>query len=676
MRLPTYERQVPVAGKSGSVRGDVQAAGAAAGGMAAFGAQATRTAGALLEQAMDAAERQRERAAAVEGAKVYAQTGADWTERMIRAQEEAPEGAPEFTGTVLKQFDEDAQQRLAAAPELARPWLETRFAALRGELAEKAFTFEAGARLAKQSRDLQGIVDLHANRVRSDFDGLQDAVGAAEGAIEASSLAGSAKVQAREAARRAIVVAGLQGLNERAPDTARRLLEDGRFDGVLRPEDKNKLTNDNWVEMRRRQAEAEQRAHQSRMELRAQLGDVEARLLDGRSTDYDGDRIRAVLGREEGDRVVAQLEEAAALGRDRVALAWASPEEAEIIIGDRRREVETGPVDGYADRAKRLSAIETVWMQRNREIAQDPAAYVMRAAPVREAFEALQAAPAGQSAAATERFVGAVLAEQERLGVPPTARRVLTSGQAKELVAQVTVPAEDGRSAGELVIGLADQYGRQWPRVLAELQEAGLPEGAAVVGAMDAREQRPAAIALAEAQQVGTAKLKDATGADAARYVDAALPDALADFEETVRNAPGGARLVSSYRDATRDLALSYVLQGADPLAATRRAAREIVLDRYEFRGGLRIPKGIDADAVEDAAAAALDGLEAVEPPPSENPRMSPEQVAAAYLRQVRARGRWATNADETGLLLLDEQGYVVMRPDGRPVELLFGDAP
>ena len=272
--LPHPEREVGLTGRGTAVRGDPSAASQGGANLAAAGARIAATAESWAEDFATKARQQQERAAAVETAKVYAQTSMDWDGHLREAQDQAPEGAPDFAKGVLDRFDSDARARVAAAPESARPWLETRLADLRSHVGERAMTFEAGQRLAKQSRDLSGIVDLGANRVRTDFGRLDDAIGTAESAIAASSLAPAAKTAAIAKARETIAVSGLQGLNETDPARARQMLESGQFDAHLGPDRKHMLVNDNYVELRRREAEAEQRRRLAEADHRARVADL------------------------------------------------------------------------------------------------------------------------------------------------------------------------------------------------------------------------------------------------------------------------------------------------------------------------------------------------------------------------------------------------------------------
>lgn len=274
MRLPTWDEVANRPSPAGRVQlPRYEGSNPVAEGLAQVSDVATNIMG-LLEKRDAEAKRQREKADAVEAAKVFSQAQLDWQGKLLTAQQGADVGAPDFTKGVLEGFDADAKTRLENVPESARPWFETRMADLRGTIGQNSMVFEAKSRLGKQLDDLNSTVDLQANGVRTDFSRLRDALGVTEGAIEASSLAPAAKQQQREIARTGIVNAAFQGLNERDPAQAKKLLESGQFDGLLKPEDKNALVNNNFVELNRRQAEAEQRRRLAEQEQRVAAAEV------------------------------------------------------------------------------------------------------------------------------------------------------------------------------------------------------------------------------------------------------------------------------------------------------------------------------------------------------------------------------------------------------------------
>jgi len=514
VKLPVYERQIGLPGRANAVRGDAGAAGAGAGQLAEVANRFVGVAAAYGEDMQRQAQRQQEgaqlqqeRAASVEAAKIYAQTGVDWTERLLKAQDQAPDGAPEFTKGMISQFDTDAKVKVASAPEQARPWLETRLAALRGQMAEKAMTFEAGARLAKQSRDLFDVVNLHANAVRTDFGRLGDALGTTEGAIEASSLAPAAKVKAREQAREKIAAAALQGLNEQDPGRARQYLAGGGFDAYLTPEQKHKLVNDNYVELRRREAEAEQRRRLAEVEQRARVADMreEARF----ALQALGDGV-AYAGLDDLVKRAERLDPktAASLQMARGNLSWTSnllKMDPATIAGElERAQAEAAKADNPALAANLAHRVETGTAVLKRvadQVKKDSLGWAeaQGIVPRTDILGALQAAAAEQDEnargqkiqGAVQARLRAVAATRERYGIDvPFLRPAEADGMVKAFEAAVSPDDKFGVLA--TLLHLPDEQAR---RTMAQLEAAKLPTGA--LHALDVARADPMRIPIA-----------------------------------------------------------------------------------------------------------------------------------------------------------------------------------
>ncbi|MEO5375245.1 MAG: tetratricopeptide repeat protein, partial [Alphaproteobacteria bacterium] len=128
-------------------------------------------------------------------------------------------------------------------------------------------------------------------------------------------LAAGPMATKRVQARHAITTAALEGLNEQDPERARQLLEAGAFDGHLSPEAKNHLVNNNFVELRRREALAEQ---QRRL---AEADDVYRRILEVVPDHAAVLHLRGVLRFQDGkyEEALVLIGQAIALEEDQAA---------------------------------------------------------------------------------------------------------------------------------------------------------------------------------------------------------------------------------------------------------------------------------------------------------------------------------------------------------------------
>ncbi|HLO76086.1 MAG TPA: hypothetical protein VK196_06495 [Magnetospirillum sp.] len=210
-------------------------------------------------------ERVRQRNAHLWAAKSLAQTQFEWTQHLDKRQDESPEGAPDFTKGVMKDFDEYANNLLNSAPDQeTRDALEARLTDYKGHLFSRAASFEHSAAAEKQRRDLHDMVDMSANTVRSDdrlfqsaYDNVVSAIDRYEGADDAL------KREAHAYAGRRLAVAAVEGRIKLDPEAARRDLNGGSLDHLLRPEDKDHLLRGVDTEVRAREAEADRRAREA-----------------------------------------------------------------------------------------------------------------------------------------------------------------------------------------------------------------------------------------------------------------------------------------------------------------------------------------------------------------------------------------------------------------------------
>lgn len=270
IQLPTYQSRGAQPTQAGGVRVNPAALAAPAEAAAQFGQQITATATYVGVEA----RRQQERNEAVTAAKQAVETEADWSQRLAKAKEGAPDGAPDFTKSVLEQFAEDKKARLAAAPETARGYLDLQLTRLGTSIQAKATDFEATARMTKQTREVGDIARLSANAVRSDDAALPQHVGTFTGAVMASSLSEPMKIEVLRQGREMLSVSAVQGRIERDPAAALAELGKGIFDGDLSPQTKDKLVNGAQAEIARRQQEAEQRRRMAEADHRAMVADL------------------------------------------------------------------------------------------------------------------------------------------------------------------------------------------------------------------------------------------------------------------------------------------------------------------------------------------------------------------------------------------------------------------
>lgn len=91
-----------------------------------------------------------------------------WQTEYLTRSQNAEAGAPEFTGTLLKDFDTDVAENLKTAPNaMAKRYIQERSNAFRDNLTSQSMRFEAESRVNHSVNTAATAVDRYANELRS-----------------------------------------------------------------------------------------------------------------------------------------------------------------------------------------------------------------------------------------------------------------------------------------------------------------------------------------------------------------------------------------------------------------------------------------------------------------------------------------------------------------------------
>jgi hypothetical protein len=159
--------------------------------------------------------------------------------------------------------------------------------------------------------------------------------------------------------------------------------------------------------------------------------------------------------------------------------------------------------------------------------------------------------------------------------------------------------------------------------------------------------------------------------------ITTAVVNATAPLASTL-NARGVTRGVTAFNEqkaAVETLATMYVRRyGMDATSAAQKAAKEVVMDNYDFSDTFRVPVSSQLP-LDTAEAATQNTLVSMNFDAIKIPRglASPEDNKRQYADAVRSKGYWITNGDETGVQLVAPNGVIVETTDGKPVEMLWG---
>lgn len=278
------------------------------------------------------------------------------------------------------------------------------------------------------------------------------------------------------------------------------------------------------------------------------------------------------------------------------SIAGKSPAEIAAIL-DAERPDPASP--GYARAQDQFTRLQRAVAANAESLADDPAGYVLRVVP------AIGELLATGEPADYAKAVTASLAEQARLGVPPSERRPLPDAAVEGLARTI------GEAAGaEERLALLTQYtaplgdGLARDRLLRDLEDAGLPKGTRFAAAAAERGDRRAAV------QILTALASEVkpTG-DLKKELNAALeePDPEREAAAMLTGWTGDAtplRDAADERAVVEKVAGVLVEAGTDPeeavaqaRAAVRgKATRPLALD---WLGVVTLPGNADPDRVE-----------------------------------------------------------------------------
>lgn len=226
-------------------------------------------------------------------------------------------------------------------------------------------------------------------------------------------------------------------------------------------------------------------------------------------------------------------------------------------------------------------------------------------------------------------------------------------------------------SPGDFVAMLSESFGGQNGEALKQLVTSGKLSPDANLALNMPREAANLLMLMNDKNAVKEAERALAVDAAAKQDIDEAVRSELEDILGTFA-AQGASGMAAQTLDACYKLSLKYMERGMSAGDAGERAAREVMAERYEVRGGYRVPRDYDADRVELGAKRLLKELASSETVAMNAvPGLTEEMTKAKRAAILTAGGRWVTNADESGLLLT-VNGAPVLDADGKPVQATF----
>lgn len=586
--------------------------------------------------------------------------------------DEAMQKAPADGAGVLEQFDKDwksvgshieSTYKTEEGRERAQVMQARIYAATRDRLA--GFTAKA---LAQSSVDRLNQSGVDAGKVVNRDPSRFGAMNAASLALVAE-LPGLTAQQradlARESSAKLALAAGHGAAIASPYSTLKELSAEkptAAWAQYLDADDVTRLRSAAQSEVNRREAEARAVRAESQATLRSDVADAMAARAMGLPAQLPGKaRFATAFGAEGATRY------AEASQRWRVydvvgEAAFQSPAEAQATLDKLRPTAQ----EGAAEAGETYDAALRLYAAQRKQLEADPVSALLERDPqVRAAREA-----SGQDPQAIDRYFATLTARQQALGIADP--KLLPEGQRAQIASALTFDPEHPEQRVATLATLQSAYGRHFPAVMREV--APKLDGIARVLV----DMAPADATRLDAAYAQRDTFKDALPPTAARDITAALHDEMQDLAETLADDVDGPARLAEHLDAAEVYAKALVIRGAAPEDAARQAADVVANARYTYHGTLRIPKGVDDDAVvagtrNAQARLAQSGEFRVTPMPG----LTAADAQADMRNLIGRSGYWIANEDGTGAVLrIPHRSGLgdVYRADGSRVEYSFAD--
>lgn len=634
--------------------------GASPGAAAALGQSIQRLGGKALQIAEEHVAR-KNRDQTANALAEFRQTWTDNTSRIMTETElDALGTVPQFT----EDFSAAKAEAIANAPSReTASYLNARLSEFGTRLAGKLTAFDAARAAEFGAQTVASNTEEARNRLLQDPGGFDEERGIIHDLIEGHRIPAGQKAKLQRGKDQDLAKSAVQGLFLQDWRQAQKSIASGKWDQYLDADVKARFL-----------LQLEQAQNQER---KIYLSDLDEYLAArkagaiGRDPVFSPEAINAVLG-PDGPDVAKRVESEERFADALAQLQWADPEQRRALIEAEIGETK-GLVRGFKREQRQASEMLRAALTLEKRLQDDPAAYVQSAPLVAALAEELRRATPGEVQLTQRDYAAAVLGEQERLGVGPEGRRLLTESAAASMGVQFRRQPEGGQNAADFLFSMADLWGPNWPQVQRELTIGDHVSGpVTALLSMTGANQRVAAYTLVEAMNVGNRVLADALPlGHTSNDVDAEVADVLADFQVTMRDQLGGAEVYADFAMAARLLTLQYVFDGAS-LGESAERARGDLVGGYNFYETYRVPAAED-DRVRLGAGRALAEVGSFSLIlPESLLGIEESAVRERYVAAVLDSGYWLTAPDERGLILYDETGSAVELEGGAPVSFTW----
>ena len=508
------------------------------------------------------------------------------------------------------------------------------------------------SRLDEDLADLRGIA-LASN----DDEAIQIASERIDGAVDAGYLTQQQATNLRQGTTKDYAISRVQLAD---PMDRRRLLK-GSLGQYIDADDQKKLL-----------------ASASKEYSRG-LDDYVSYLSAGNEPDPDLEKrfsrgnVNAFMGDQAG-KINEALSDAKMFGRALNEVKTATPEELRSIL---EREAPNDP-KSFKRESSQFNAIQKAIQHRNKQLSNDPALYVNENVPeVRESYDQfISAYQSGQGLEeATRDYAEAQREAQENLGISYSSVQLLPASVENQIATQLNDFSQGGEQSALNIQSLKDSFGAEWPAVQRQLQSNKKVGGSIQV--LSGMEFGPEMVSLAEAESVGQKGYKEVINPDIYKEIGEKSMALMEDFQDTVRGQPGGEKAYTIHRKSIETLAMKYIADGLyeDADDALEQANEDVIGKRFDLVGSYRVPKQYNSSLVEQNADTTIDDIKTgkfdLMIPDSARVKNSQDRKEV-YLDVLQPSP--ITSPDGDGLLFIDQNGNAILKSNGDPLVVPWGD--
>lgn len=305
-----------------------------------------------------------------------------------------------------------------------------------------------------------------------------------------------------------------------------------------------------------------------------------------------------------------------------------------------------------------------------------PADYVLKHSDkVKDKYQAMIDAEddADRQMAMTDYF-DTMVAEQERMGVPPSRIQVLTDGMIDQYKEAFMNDIAEGKSIYDNLQTMRVQTGRHFPEALRDLYDAkAAPLGLSVIA-----EISNPALAKEVGEALATRKSRIANFN--LTETDYSSTDLLTNYALSLGGLPGAQRDLADMKAAVEALGIAYITSGR---GAVKDAYEAIVEGQYEFETDLniRVPRSetINVEYLDNAIAAINSQFDETYGDLIDwsifSDQWSEEERRMVVTQSVtHGTNRYMTDPENKGLMILSDTGAPLLMKGGDPLIIAWSE--